>query len=191
MSGRRELSEREEEGFKYGRLLGLLKRVDPEAFELLHEMAASEGVTPIELIARSIRAYREQVALTSVDPKCLASALGVVDLMMRRVTGMINMVVGVFMSDFFRTQMGVFQELMRASEEEESKAKERPGLPPKVREVLANTVAALMSTVINTLMASMRSVVPGAPAPPVSPQVRIPTSFGSGAQTRRPKVRES
>lgn len=193
MTSRKDFNE-EEEKFKYGRLLGVLKRIDPESYELVHELSASEGISPIELIARAVRTYRDTMVLQSIDPKCFSTAMGVMDMLMRRVVGIMNTVIGFFMSDFYRTQMTVFQEMLKGVEEEETKEKkEKKELPPKVKEAMANVMANLMTNLMTTVMNAVMNATKatasgqGIPTPQTTaPDVDLTKKFG-----RKPKIRES
>lgn len=153
-------------------------------------MSASEGVTPIEVIARAVRSYRDSIILQSIDPKCFASAMGVMDMLMRRVVGIMNTVIGFFMSDFYRTQMAVFQEMLKGAEEEEREEKKtKRELPPKVKEMMANMMANIMSQLMTTVMNTMTTVTKTHAQQPPTTQFTDITK--TPTPTRKPKIKES
>ena len=170
----------EGESFEAGRIFGLLKRRDPALYEEIVSIMESERLEPSDIIREAFALYRDYKYMIGIDPRALAYAFRLVQVLQQRVIEMM-----VFSMDYYSRLVGagpeqIAETVAKKIAEDLKKTQEtsKGGLPEDVR-------TKLMSLTMSTVMRMLETMVTSLPRPPLTPQSVETTS---AQQNRKPKI---
>lgn len=170
----------EPEGFEAGRIFGLLKRRDPSLYEEIISIMESERLEPSDIIREAFALYRDYKYMIGIDPRALAYAFRLVQVLQQRVIEMM-----VFSMDYYSRLVGagpeqIAETVAKKIAEDLKKTQEtsKGGLPEDIK-------GRLMSLTMNTVMRMLETMVTSLPRPPLTPQSATATS---AEPARKPKI---
>lgn len=163
----------DEESFGIGRILGVIKRKDPQLYEELLSIARSEGQRGSEVVYDALQMYRDFKLFSGADPRCVAYAMRMIETMMRRVLEIIAYIQQYLSADFFARQLSMYQALAEQLKlpllEEKKHEEEKSALPSSVKERFGNLMVDLSMALIKSLTNIVASTTMKAPQPITAP----------------------
>ncbi|MEM4847112.1 MAG: hypothetical protein QW794_05080 [Thermosphaera sp.] len=176
----------DEESFGIGRMLGVVKRRDPQLYEELLSIARSEGQRGSELVYEALQMYRDFKLFSGADPRCVAYAMRMIETMMRRVLEIIAYIQQYLSADFFARQLSMYQALAEQLKlppvEEKKPMEEKKEIPQSVREKLGNLMVDLSMALIRSLMNIVSSTATR------TPTATTPLSTPPSMMEKKPKI---
>jgi len=146
-----------EEAFSVGRVLGVIKRRNPQLYEEVVSIAKSEGAKATDIIEDALELYVRYKRLEGIDVRSLLVAFNLIRDVMDMVMGMMMTVEKYFTSEFFKQQVEILSELKRR--EAESAASGGKGEVSTIRRrVMEELAPKLVSTIFNIVMNMLASM---------------------------------
>ena len=159
-----EKERRRKEAFQVGRILGVVKRKDPELYETIVQIAEAEGKKATDVIIEALMVYRDYKYMVGVDGRCLAYALNIIDMLMKRLMQMMLTINQYFTSEFFQQQIELLADIQQRQQQiyqhAMKQAKDQKLAP--IKEQLAMNLINMVLNMVTNMMSSLLAMRTGA-----------------------------
>jgi len=158
-----EKESKRKDSFAAGRILGIVKRKDPELYEEIVQIAQAEGKKASDIILEALYVYRDYKTMVGIDGRCLAYSMQLLDHLIKRVIQMILTAQQYFTSEFFQQQVEILAQIQQQQQAamqqayKHAKAEKLAPFKEKMIELTLNLVMNLITALTTNMMKIMVS----------------------------------
>lgn len=177
------MSDEQERGLKSGRYLSVLKRVNPQLYVEVKEIAKSRGIKMHEALEEALTIWKMYQSLEGIDPRALVSALTFIEHMFDVSIRMLVQLSQIFTTEWWNSQMMLIQQLQQqAQQQEQPKAVSEPSMKSQVRAMMMPILMGLIQQLMSSLMTMLSGMKIGVPTQTLPTQTTQSQTQSSGKQ---------